>query len=276
MQFRSRGVPQSPVPPGSRPQGPAGEPAAEASSATPALGPSAGEPPEPHASPEPRGTAAERLLVVGALASSLVHDLRDVLTALMGFAQLLGDEVAPRTPAGAYARHILRAGQHGQVLTERLAGYARRGRGGRARLDLRGVVDVAVDLARPLLGRRVRLCVEHAPGDLAVWADPDDLEQVVLTLVLNARDALPVGGRIGLTTERLAPRDGEVEGGVALRIEDNGLALAPEALAPSTEPTGALSLRRLDALLRRNGGRLLASTDPVGGNRFELRLPFAA
>lgn len=231
---------------------------------------------------DPRGTAAERLLVVGAMASSVLGDLGDVFTAVMGFAQLLGGEVASRTPAGSYARHIWHAGRRGQALAERLVGYARSAGGGPARVDLRGVVDVAVDLARPLLGRRVRLCVEHAPGDLSVWADPDDLEQVVLALLLNARDGLPSGGRLEVRTQRRPPAPDGAPAAAALWVRDHGLARASDA--PSAEaldeghggPESLVALRRLAALLRRNGGRLEASADALRGHGYEVRLPCAA
>jgi hypothetical protein len=138
-------------------------------------------------------------------------------------------------------------------------------------VDLRGVAAAALDVARPLLGRRVRVRLEHSPGDLAAWADPDDLEQVALVLLLGAAEALPAGGLITLATGPRAREGGAARGEVALvvayerRVPDGGTTWAADPV-----------LARVDGLLRRHGGRLLAQRDSEAAHRLEARLPRAA
>ena len=228
----------------------------------------------------PRGAAADRLLAVGAMSSASMRDLRNVLCAVIGFAQLLQDELAPGSPAGVYARQIASAGTYGTAMADRLLAYVERGPAGRGRVDLRGVVDSTVELVRHLIGRHIRLTVHHAAGDLPVVGDPCELEQVVLTLVLNARDAMPAGGHLILTTRRstgpgAASGDADVPWAL-LSVHDTGVPLAPDAIESSAEDLRPiLNLATLKGLVLRNGGMLRVAPPGEEGNSFEVYLPAA-
>lgn len=217
----------------------------------------------------PRGAGTARLLSLGALTSGMLRDFNNVMCAVIGFAQLLHQELSPSSSAAGFARQILRAGSYGNRMSERLLEYAERQCEGPVTLDLRCVIDQACDLVRHLVGGHIRLVVEHPPSALSVRADPADLEYVVIALLLGARDAMPTGGHLQVHTRPVTDPETEdlpASGAwVHVSLNDTGIPPGPDA-------PGLLLVRQL---VEQQGG--VFRTEPRGdeGNAFDIFLPAA-
>lgn len=233
-------------------------------------------PAEPFAPGVAGATGVEHLLLLGALTGSVLNTLRDALTAVMGFAQLLEGEVAVASPPGRYARHIRSAGERGKRVLDCLAWHLGGGEAQRAHTDLRHVVERVVDLARPLLGPGVRVVVEHGAGGaggLEVGFDPDLLAEVLLAVLFASRARLRGGGRLLLRTggEDVPAEAGKATANWACVTVCSGEGCGPTS--PAAAAHVSLGLPHLDACVRARGAEVLGWRIHGLGQRLQLRLP---
>jgi signal transduction histidine kinase/ActR/RegA family two-component response regulator len=171
-----------------------------------------------------------RLEAIGRLAGGIAHDLNNMLVAILGFSDLLARSFSPKDPRLEDVEQITRAASQSATLTRQLLAFARRELVRPRLLDLNEIVRYAVAMLRPVLGENVNLVVRLSTKLGGIHADPARVEQILMNLVLNARDAMPQGGRVEIETE-------------VLELEVSPQSWQPEAEAPPPGRYAVLSVR---------------------------------
>jgi hypothetical protein len=236
---------------------------------------------------------ARRMEGVGRLAGGIAHDFRNLLTPVLANASLIADgEVGGPAGAVELAREIQDAAQKASALTGQLLAFARRQRLEVRTLDLAEVLSGLEPILRRLIREDVRLRFELAGGLPAVRADRSQLEQVVVNLVANARDAMPEGGEVTVTT-RLAEVDGAEAAArpgaragrhVVLSVADTGVGMTEEVRQQvfdpffTTKAQGAgtgLGLATVYGVVTQGGGHVRVESAPGRGATFHVYLPAA-
>ena len=234
---------------------------------------------------------AQKLETVGRLAGGVAHDFNNLLTVILACADALQEDLmAGAAPRLADVQEIHAAGQRARDLTRRLLAFSRKHASAPVALDVGAVVRGAEGLLRRILGEDVTLRVEVAPEPWPVRCDPGLLEQVIMNLSVNARDAMPGGGTLTLTVENvgvdpeyISPEDeAPGDGWVKLSARDTGTGIAPEVEAHLFEPffttkqpghgTG-LGLATVYGIVSQCGGHLHVKSEPGRGAVFEVWLP---
>jgi len=237
---------------------------------------------------------SQRMDAIGQLAGGVAHDFNNLLTVIQGNASLLQDDAAALSDQQSEGLdELIRAADRAAVLTRQLLTFSRRQRIETRTLDLNGVVRDLFSMLQRLLGEDVRLRLELAPLALAVVADPSMLEQVLVNLAVNARDAMPDGGLLLVETRRvqIAADDPSAGSGARpgphaqLRVTDSGTGIAPEHLAHIFEPffttkevgkgTG-LGLATVFGIVQEHGGWVRVESELGRGTRFDVFLPLLA
>jgi PAS domain S-box-containing protein len=232
----------------------------------------------------------ERLAAIGELARGVAHDFNNLLSAIQGLTQLARRRagLAPPDPALADIEQMC---ERGASLTRQLLAFGRRQELQTRPLDLRHTVENLAQMLRRLLGKDIELVLRPSPRPVRVLADPAQMEQVVVNLVVNARDAMPRGGLVTVEIEpfELAPEDitrlpwtlppGRY---ARLSVRDTGQGMDEGTLARVFEPffttkaerggTG-LGLSTVLGIVRQAGGEIRADSAPGQGTCFELLLP---
>jgi PAS domain S-box-containing protein len=233
---------------------------------------------------------AQKMESVGKLAGGIAHDFNNLLTAIIGFASLAEAEQVPGTPMHEWIEQILRSGEQASALTRQLLAFGRKQVLSPIDLDLNDVVDDVQKMLRRLIGEHIDVVVELAPDLKPVRADPSQLEQVIVNLVVNARDAMPRGGRLTIRTHNveIEPRNGpgvQSPGAgayAALSVEDTGEGIAPEILERifepffTTKPHGrgtGLGLATVYGVVKQSGGDVQVRSAPQQGALFTVLLP---
>ena len=221
---------------------------------------------------------AERIEIVGQMAGGVAHDFNNVITALNGYLTLLELEVEGDVPR-SYLAEMTRAADRAKTLTDRLLVFSRKRDAmvAVAELDVNDAVDGLRGMLEPLLRGRARLVLDLAPQTLPVVVNLGELEQVIVNLVVNARDASFENGDV-----RVCTRDDDAE--VALLVEDDGSGMDAETRRRIFEPffttkgegrgTG-LGLANVREIVERAGGSIEVESMPGEGSRFTVRLPRA-
>jgi signal transduction histidine kinase/CheY-like chemotaxis protein len=223
---------------------------------------------------------AQKMESVGKLAGGIAHDFNNLLTAIIGYAALAEAEQKPGTPMHEWIQQIRRSGEQAAALTSQLLAFGRRQMLRPVDLDLNAVVDDIQKMLRRLIGERIELVVELAPDLARVRADRSQIEQVIVNLVVNARDAMPRGGRVTIRTLNVAPGNY-----AALKVEDTGEGIAPAVLQRifepffTTKPLGrgtGLGLSTVYGVVKQSGGDIQVHSTPARGTEFTVLLPAVA
>lgn len=216
---------------------------------------------------------SQKMETIGQLAGGLAHDFNNLLMVILVHAEMLQqDRSGPKAKEDLERIHM--SATRAAALTRRLLGLARKQSVVPTEVSLLELVQDARGLLGGVLGRRIELRAEAAPGCAAVWADRTQLEQALMNLVLNARDAMPEGGVIQIRAEN-------VEGGeVALSVEDTGSGMSAEIQAQifeaffTTKPEGTgLGLPMVQTIVRQWQGRIRVESSPGRGTKFWLIFP---
>ena len=233
---------------------------------------------------------AQKLEAVGQLAGGLAHDFNNLLTVIDGYAALLIAE-AEETTAGDLVM-IRDAASRASVLTRQLLTFSRAQTARPQVVDVSGLVAGIEVLLRRLIREDVDLVVSGAAISTPVRVDPGQLEQVLVNLAINARDAMPTGGTLTIGVDRIV-LDGAraveltVEPGeyVLITVTDTGCGMTPQVVARAFEPffttkapgegTG-LGLSTVYGIVTRAGGQVRIGSRPGAGSSFEVYLPDAA
>jgi len=233
---------------------------------------------------------AQKMEAIGRLAGGVAHDFNNLMTVVIGFSEALQACLPPGDPAREQIDKIHKAGARCASLTQQLLAFGRKQLFSLRHLDLNSVVNGVVSLVRPLLGTNIELTVTLGPNLGRVRADPVQLEQVVMNLCVNARDAMPRGGRLALTTSNVelteddVRRRSELRPGryVVLTASDTGCGMDPDTLTHIFEPffttkgpgqgTG-LGLATVYGIVKQSDGYIFAESQLNSGTTFRVYLP---
>ncbi|MBK8164419.1 MAG: response regulator [bacterium] len=231
---------------------------------------------------------SQRLESVGQLAGGIAHDFNNVLTAIVGYAELIRSDVGAQSPAHGHAGGVLRAAERAAALTRQLLAYSRRQVLSPQVLELGGVVEQLGEMLRRLIGEHIRLRIDtDARGSWAL-VDRSQIEQVIVNLVVNARDAMPDGGELVITVacagddHATGVHDGPH---VALVVADTGVGMDEAVRARAFDPffttkdrgkgTG-LGLSTVYGIVRQSGGDVFLDSRPGQGTTVTVCLPRVA
>jgi PAS domain S-box-containing protein len=231
--------------------------------------------------------ASQRMEAVGSLAGGIAHDFNNLLTGIIAFAQFQRERLAADPEAAEDLDQILASAGRGSALTRQLLALARRQVLEPVPLDLNQLLGDLLRLLGRVLGEHIELQLDLAPGLPAVLADAGQLEQVLMNLVVNARDSMPTGGTLHLATREAALDDRQAPSGkagryVVVSVRDTGTgideSLRERIFEPffTTKPQGrgtGLGLAVSYGIVKQHGG-LIAFRSQVGkGTTFEVTLP---
>ncbi|HYC51952.1 MAG TPA: PAS domain-containing protein [Gemmatimonadaceae bacterium] len=220
---------------------------------------------------------AQKMEALGRLAGGIAHDFNNLLTIISTYGELLATDLTPDNEHADELNEIRRAAERGAQLTRQLLAFSRKDvvTPGIIGFDTQ-VADVTAMLER-LLGRHVQLVVDLGGGDAAVLIGPGQIQQIVMNLAVNARDAMPSGGRLAITTRAQ-------DGHVGLVVSDTGEGMSDTVKSHLFEPffttkqpgkgTG-LGLSTVFGLVRQANGTITVESTEGEGTSVEIRLPRA-
>jgi two-component system, cell cycle sensor histidine kinase and response regulator CckA len=238
---------------------------------------------------EERLRHAQKLETVGQLAAGVAHNFNNLLTVIAGFTELLMAR-HPDAADRSDLEEIRKAAQRGALLTRQLLAFSRRQDAAPAKLDLNQTITELRDMLARVIREDITLDISPAHAPAWVLIDPHEVEQVVLNLVLNARDAMPSGGSISIDISHVmlhvgmpAPQPPPATGWyVRISVADKGTGIDPEVLEHLFEPffttkdagkgTG-MGLASVDGIVRLSRGAITVDTTPGKGTTFSVYFP---
>ena len=233
---------------------------------------------------------SRKMEAIGQLAGGVAHDFNNLLTVICGYGDLLKKEPGVSADGREYIDEILEAARRATQLTRQLLAFGRRQVMQARIVDLNRIVRDLEKLLRRLIGEDIALIMVYRAEPAFVKVDPGQLEQVVMNLVVNARDAMPAGGRLTIETSNVdfdrslaqekPPQDNGTH--VMLTVTDDGAGMDPETAARVFEPffttkelgkgTG-LGLAMAYGIITQSGGDIRVATEPDRGTTFRIYLP---
>jgi len=232
----------------------------------------------------------QKMETVGQLAGGIAHDFNNILTAIVGFGTLVAEQVAGNEAAKQNAMEILAAADRASTLTRQLLAFGRRQVLHPTRVDLNDMVNSVATMLQQLIGENIDLQILCAPAVPPVRADLAQLESALANLVINARDAMPDGGRLVIETAHVALDDEYCSRHVAVKpgayarlsVSDNGIGMSQELQTRIFEPffttkeaakgTG-LGLATVYGIVKQSGGNIWVYSEPGQGATFKIYLP---
>jgi PAS domain S-box-containing protein len=233
---------------------------------------------------------SQKMEALGLLTGGVAHDFNNLLTIITGYSQIILGKLGERDPNRHFAEQIVKASERAGELTSRLLLFSRRRVPQAKVIDLNQVVNGLGTMMRRLLGEEVELQFNLAAGLGSVNADAGRIEQVLLNLAVNSRDAMPHGGTLTIETANVAvEKSGTGKGGavkpgayVLLSVKDTGMGMDAATQAQAFEPffttkragsgTG-LGLYTVAGIVKQSGGAVQLSSQPGQGTSFRIYLP---
>jgi PAS domain S-box-containing protein len=228
---------------------------------------------------------SQKMEAVGQLAGGIAHDFNNMLLVINGYSDLLLQSLPEDDARRQRVEQIYRAGERAATLTRQLLAYSRKQVLRPEKLDLGGLVTDMGELLERVLSEDIELTIAIEEGATVVEADPVQLQQVVLNLVVNARDEMPQGGTLRIATARVQPAPGLDANGselVELSVTDTGGGMDEQTRERLFEPffttkeqgrgTG-LGLSTVYGIVEQSGGRIEVESERDRGTTFRIRLP---
>lgn len=235
---------------------------------------------------------AQKMEAVGRLAGGVAHEINNSLTAVMGYADLILTLAGPGDPTYEAASEIKEGAKRAASITSQLLAFSRKQIIRPKLVDLNELVQKMAKMLSAILGEDILLKTELWPSPLMIEVDPAQMEQVIINLAVNARDAMPNGGRLLLQTSLveldesfIEKYDPQMTAGqyVSLKVRDTGVGMDQETLKRIFEPffttkeigkgTG-LGLSTVYGIVKQSGGHISVSSEPGKGTTFEVFLPW--
>jgi signal transduction histidine kinase len=233
---------------------------------------------------------AQKMEAVGQLAGGIAHDFNNVLTAILGYGELLQRAIDPSSPLFTKVEHILAAGERAAGLTKQLLAFSRKQVIELRVLDLDEVARKIAPMLRRLIGEHIELQLISTKGLGRVKADRGQMEQIIMNLAVNARDAMPNGGSLVIRTDNVELQEGDLRHApnappgryIKLTVSDTGCGMSEDTLARIFEPffttkepgkgTG-LGLATVYGIVQQSGGCLGVDSELHHGTTFTIYLP---
>lgn len=233
---------------------------------------------------------AQKMEAVGRLAGGVAHDFNNMLTAINGYAGFLLKSLAPDDERRGDVGEIIKAAEGAASLTRQLLAFSRRQIFQLRALDCNVVVRDTQKMLKRLIGENIDLALDLAKEETWIKADPGRLEQVIMNLIVNARDAMPKGGKVTIKTENVELDEKysnmhmEVRRGphVMISVADTGCGMDSEVMSHIFEPffttkeagkgTG-LGLATVYGIVKQSGGNIYVYSEPGLGTTFKVYLP---
>jgi PAS domain S-box-containing protein len=231
---------------------------------------------------------AQKMEAIGRLAAGVAHDFNNLLTVVLGYAEHMLESLAPNDPLREGAREILDAGRRSADITRQLLAFSRRQPMKVQTVDAGEIIGRMRVMLGRLLGEDIELVLEVAPKCPPIRIDPSQLEQVIVNLAVNARDAMAEGGRLTIAIRPSSTKgrqsesvlgipDGDM---LCLSVSDIGCGMSPETLERVFEPffttkkkgTG-LGLSTVFGIVKQSGGEISVESRPGKGTTFRIYLP---
>ena len=233
---------------------------------------------------------AQKMEAIGILAGGIAHDFNNLLTAIMGYGEIMKMDLDKKDPHYYYADEILKTAIRGSTLTHQLLAFSRKQILQPSVISINSLVANMEKLLRRLIGEDIDLVTVIDPELGAVRADQGQIEQIIMNLAVNARDAMPQGGKLTIETasvyldEDYERNHLEVTGGphIMLAVSDNGMGMDAETQSHIFEPffttkklgqgTG-LGLATVYGIVKQSGGHIWVYSEPGQGTTFKIYLP---
>lgn len=234
---------------------------------------------------------SQKMEAVGRLSGGVAHDFNNLLGVMIGYAEFLQEQLDQKNPLRGSVDEILKAGKRAASLTSQLLAFSRQQVLNPHVLDLNIVVSDMEKLLRRLIGEDIDLTTVLIPGVASIKADQGQLEQVILNLAVNARDAMPHGGKLLIETQnvfmdeafvRRYPYPVQLGQYICLKVSDTGVGMSAATKARAFEPffttkekgkgTG-LGLATVYGVVKQSGGYIDIDSTPGAGTTFRIHLP---
>ncbi len=231
----------------------------------------------------------ERLAAVGQLAAGIAHDFNNILTSILGYAELL--RLSPEISESAQAdlSNIITSGERAARLVRQILDFGRKSIWQPKRFDLGLLIPEITRFRLDMLPQTVHLDLKIEPGEYWVYADPVQIQQMLINLVVNARDAMPMGGKLDVVLARTQESfvcvgcNQTIEGEwICISVADTGVGILPEVLPHIFEPFfttkgvgqgSGLGLAQVLGIVHQNDGHITVQTQSGYGTRFAIYLP---
>jgi PAS domain S-box-containing protein len=232
---------------------------------------------------------SQKMDAVGQLAGGIAHDFNNLLTAILAYGRMLEESLAPGSAQHDDLLEIIRAAQRAASLTRQLLTFSRQQIVAPRPLSLARIARSIEPMLRRLIGEHIDFRVETDAGGAMIVADEGQLEQIILNLALNARDAMPNGGRLLLEVSSVEVSEAEITGDglhagpyAVLTVSDTGVGMSAATLSRIFEPfyttkelgrgTG-LGLSTVYGIVQQSDGAITADSQPGRGSTFTVYLP---
>lgn len=233
---------------------------------------------------------AQKMEAIGQLAAGVAHDFNNILTSIIGYGNLLQMSLGAGTPSRSYADSILASGEKATKLTQSLLAFGRRQSIQQSPHSLQDILRSLEPLLRRLITEDIEFDIVYGPDDITILADSVQIDQVIINLVTNGRDAMPDGGTLSIRTGRvqvdrdLARTLGLKEAGyyATLSVQDSGVGIDEDLRCHLFDPffttkevgqgTG-LGLSIVYGIVGQHGGAIRVQSEMGHGSRFDVYLP---
>ncbi len=233
---------------------------------------------------------AQRMEAIASLAGGVAHDFNNVLSAILGYGELLALALSEQPDLHDKVCIILEAGERGATLARQLLLFSRKKQTTKQAVDLGTLTENMVKMLTRILGNNIKIVLELNPGQAPIFADPGQIDQVLMNLVVNARDAMPEGGVLSILVDEYTALEDEMLNSGMLRagrymrmtVSDTGEGIAPEQLGHIFEPfystkeegkgTG-LGLATVFRIIEQHQGGIAVASEIGLGTSFMVYLP---